>query len=398
MSGIELLIDDIEGRLHAAVVRKTVLHDLYADPLQRAAAWASIYSGRVIKLDKNLDAAIIDLGNGLQGILAAKHVHYAGDDTTTTRSGITDLLDTGQSVVVQVKSEAKAENNSPRNKLPRLTMKIALIGQFLHYSPVAHQVTVSRDIKNDAILGLTSRLGGRGGWIVQSTAEHATDELIRMEEKKLLAAWDHIAAETAKSDDTPRLLADGPDAMHRVLNDYGLHAFDHINAGNKKILNAMIAWSEKNDPSLATSKRLRLFQPEQANQKLFDLHDVYGELETLSDRRVALNDGGDIVIEQTQALTVIDVNQGSTASIAEANQQAAREIARQVRLRGLSGAIIVDFIGMHQKSERLRLVEAVEEHFRDDYAQTAVHGFTRLGIIEITRKRRTATLAEKMKK
>ena len=110
-----------------------------------------------------------------------------------------------------------------------------------------------------------------------------------------------------------------------------------------------------------------------------------------------LNDGGTIVIEHTSALTVIDVNQGRADSISGVNQSAAREIARQCRLRSLSGAILIDFINMDQKNERVRLLETLEALFAADKVSAQVHGLTRLGLVELTRKRRSAAFAEKLK-
>src|SRR5690606_21476542 len=119
------------------------------------------------------------------------------------------------------------------------------------------------------------------------------------------------------------------------------------------------------------------------DMKLFDLHDVYSVLETLSDRTIALPAGGSIIIEPTQAFTVIDVNQGSGGKISAINQDAAREVARQMRLRNLSGAVLVDFINMNLRSERAQLVELLGALLSDDYGSAEVHGFTRLGIIEL---------------
>lgn len=171
-----------------------------------------------------------------------------------------------------------------------------------------------------------------------------------------------------------------------------------MHVGNKSILGLMTGWCEKHFPGLAASRRLRLFKPEKPGRRLFDIHDIYSQLESLQDSRVDLKGGGSIVIEPTSAMTVIDVNQGNAGNITRVNQAAVEEIVRQTRLRSLSGAILVDFINMHQKPERLRLLEALQTAFADDKAHAQVHGFTRLGVIELTRKRRSAALAEKLKK
>ncbi len=397
MSGIDLIIDDIDGRLHAAVVRKGVMMDLYIDSLDQDAAWNSIYHGKVLKIDKRLDAAIIDLGNGVTGFLPAKHVYLPTRGESADHSGIADLLSPGEMILVQVKAEAKRASMHEQHKMPRLTMLIYLSGQFLTHSPIARQVTISSNIENERVLKFTARLKGKGGWLVKQNAERATDEQMLTEAQLLRNEWEQIEAVIEASGDKPRLIKAGPNAAVRALNDYSAMLFDHIHVGSRHTFDIVVTWSQKHDPLLATSKRLRLFKPEKFGQRLFELDDLYSEMETLEDQLVHLNGGGSIIIEPTHAVIMIDVNQGSGLGPSAVNQEAAAEVVRQMRLRNLSGAILIDFIGMHLKAERIRLVDTMEGLLYNDHAAAEVHGFTRLGIIEITRKRRTATLAEKRK-
>lgn len=397
INGLELLADDIDGRLFVAVVRKGVLIDLYADPANVSGSWASIYLGKVSKIDTHLDAAFIDLGNGMTGYLPAKHVHRKGADPSETRSGIADLLKGGESILVQIKSEAKRQSEHEHRKLPRLSMKLYLPGLFLAYSPHAERVTISRQIENEQMLAFTTHLKGQGGWIVQKHVEAASEIDILGEAKLLQEQWDIVKSVEESSDKKARLLKAGPNALVRALFDYGAAPFEHIYTGNKRILDLAIAWAERHAPALATSKRLRLFKPEKGAERLFDLYDIFGELEMLKDEHVPLPSGGSIVIEPTTAMIVVDVNQGTAKSIRTINQEAAAEFARQTRLRNLSGAILIDFINMDHRMERARLMETLGTAFENDPGGTQVHGFTRIGIMELTRKRRTATLSEKVK-
>lgn len=398
MNHLELLADEIDGRLCVAVVRKSVLVDLYVDSDGTTGGWASLYLGRVAKIDKRLDAAIIDLGQGLQGYLPAKHVHFPGATASETRTGIAELLTGGQMILVQVKSEGKRHTPHENQKLPRLTMKLYVPGLFLTYSPTSSQVTISSKIENEKTLALTSKLEGKAGWIVQHHAERASEADIEHESAALQQSWRNILVAKDKLQGKPGLLMAGPNALYRALTDHGAVNFEHIYVGSKKLLDLMTGWCAEHLPALAASKRLRLFKPEKPGQKLFDIHDIYSEIEALQDADVPLNAGGSIIIEHTSAVTVIDINQGDADSTSSANQAAVKEIVRQSRLRNLSGAILIDFINMDQKAERARLLEAMQEAFADDSANAQVHGFTRLGIIELTRKRRTATLAEKLRK
>jgi len=402
MNGPELLADEIDGRLYAAIVRDGVLVDLYVDPVATTAGWASIYLGKVVKIDTRLDAAFVDLGEGLTGYLPAKHTVVGASETG---DGIADLLKGGQMVLVQIKSEGKSNTLHENHKLPRLTMKLYVPGVFLSHHPNSSQITIKPapakaggKTESEKINALAARLKGQGGWVIRRFAENAAAEDIEHEAKYLQAVGRKILAAKETRGDKPGRLKAGPNALFRALIDHGAINFEHIHVGNKRLLELMTGWCARYLPALAASRRLRLFKPEKSGQTLFDIYDVYSEIEALQDNQVFLNSGGTIIIEHTPAFTVIDVNQGSAESVSTINQSAAREIARQCRLRNLSGAILIDFINMDQKNERVRLLETLEEVFADDTANAQVHGFTRLGIIELTRKRRTATLAEKLRK
>lgn len=397
MSGIDLLVDEVDGRLHCAIVKKQLLTDLYTDPSDLSGAWASIYLGKVVKIDTKLDAAIVDLGNGMQGFLAAKHVSFQGGRESEKRTGIASMLKSGQMLLVQVKAEGKRGSLNENHKMPRLTTKLYVLGHHMVYCPLTNPVTMSRHIERTDVLNMTAKLKAKGGWILHGHAEKEDVEILKTEADKLMGEWSVIHAAEASSEGRPRLLKGGPTALHRVLFDYGAGAFDHIHAGSRKLFDAMAQWCEKYDPPLATSKRLRLFKPDKPGRSLFDTEDVLSELDILQEKRIELNSGGSIIVEQTHAMTMIDVNQGSADSILAANQDAAQEAARQIRLRNLSGAILIDFIGMEERTQRAKLLDMLEKAFDNDPAAAQIHGFTRLGIIEITRKRRTATYAEKLR-
>jgi ribonuclease E/ribonuclease G len=392
----ELMVDERHGRLVAAVVRKNGLSDLYVDGPDSIAAWGSIYLGRVAKIDRALDAAIMELGDGLQGILPAKHAQPVAANAGTRKLPIGDVLRPGQSILVQVKSEAKRGSRHEQAKLPRLTSKIVLMGQYVHHTPLSGAVLMSRKIARGDIIETVGQMkSGTVGCLVQATADLARPEEPPAEAAVLARKWEEIKADMQGGGDQPRLLLAGPNAMERALIDYSSAGFDHIHVADRNILKLMQDWCAVYQPDLASSKRLRLFKPEKLGQKLFDIYDVEGSIEDLQDAQVPLLGGGGIIIDYTLAMVVIDVNQGSCPSILDANLEAAREVARQMRLRNLSGAILVDFINMSQRSERELLIATLQKALADDCCGALVHGFTRIGIAEITRKRRAAMHVER---
>lgn len=393
-AGLELLADEIDGCLYAAVVERGMLVDLYMDPAVRAGAWATLYIGRVVKLDRRLNAALVDLGDGLSGWLPAKHALDANGE-----AGDLNAVRAGQSILVQIKSEAKRATVHEEGKLPRLTMKLYQPGVFVGHHPLSKKVQILEMQETPPARALAEQLKEEGGgWAIRSSTDDATDAEINQEIRYQRALWKKILETQAENAERIGVLKIGPNALYRALFDYGPKAFEHIYAGNRNVLDLAIKWCGRHLPALAESKRLRLFRPEKPGQQLFDIYDIHGELETLSDAEIQLSCGASIVIENTSAFTVIDVNQGSAETILIANRAAALEAARQCRLRNLSGAILIDFINMEQKSERAHLLDSLQEAFLGSGSATQVHGFTRLGIVELTRKRRTGTLAEKLKK
>lgn len=395
---LELLIDERNGRLHAAVVRKTSMIDLYVDSLDTPAPWGSIYVGRVAKIDRALDAAIVEIGDGMLGLLPAKHAQPdVAKNSPMKRASIGDVMRPGQTVIVQVKSEAKRGTRHEQLKMPRLTTKIVIMGQYSHHTPMVKRVLMSRKIARPEVIDLVTEMKeGDTGFLVQATADLAPAiGDIKAEAVELVKIWQKLAADIESGGNTPRLLLRGPHAIERVMIDYSCAAFSHIYAANKAILDQMQTWCATHQPALATSKRLRLFKPEKLGQKLFDFYDVEGAIADLNESQVFLPGGGGIIIDHAHAMVVIDVNQGSNPSMVDANIEAAREVARQIRLRNLGGAIVVDFINMTNRTDRTAVIDALEKALENDTASPLVHGFTRIGIVEITRKRRTAMHIEK---
>lgn len=377
MSRYELLIDEINGRIHAAVMQKTTLQALYIDPPEPSGAWASIYLGKIIKTDKKLNARIIDLGGGRHGLLPDKNALSS------------DLMN-GQMIFVQIKAEGKSSSLLENHKLPRLTMKLHIMGHALYYTPF------SSELHNAEVSAWAADfLKGKGGWVLREAARNADQEKIKEEAAMLIQSWKEMEAAAASSL-LPGLLRNGPSALEHALGDYGLFSFDHVYTGNKSLLNDVIAWSNTFEPRFSDSKRLRLFRPEKPQQNLFDIYDLYAVLDELKEPVVALPNGGSVVIETTTALTVVDVNQGAADNTQSCNFEAASLITRQLRLRNISGGIIIDFINMTSKSDRMRLLDYIQSALAADPVPVQCHGFTRLGLIEITRKRRQASYGESL--
>lgn len=397
MNNLELFVDDIDGYLFAATVDNGYLIDLYVNKPYINGSWASIYLGKVIKVDTKQDAAFIDLGNNLVGYLPADQALARTPGVEIPRSGISKMVKNGDTFLVQVKAEGKENSIYENHKHPRLTANLHVPGGFLIYMPHSDKIQCSGNIDEKFIDKFKTKINTEGGWKFYPSAVKLSKEEIEDEIEYLKQHWQHLLEKAERQNGQPGLIEVGPIALFRAFMDYGAASFDHIYAGNSMILKIISDWSNKHLIKLATSKRLRLFKPEKTGEKLFDAHDLYGEIEKLKTPLVEMTQGGNLIIETTSAFTTIDVNQGSSSSIEDTNFRAAYEVSRQIRLRNLSGTILIDFIGnVPLKTERKRLIDALESYFKNDIGDAQVHGFTRLGIVEITRRRRSSPLHEKI--
>jgi|AntRauTorckE6833_2_1112554.scaffolds.fasta_scaffold06198_2 ribonuclease E/ribonuclease G len=388
---IEIVAQKIDNQLHAAVLKGGSVTDLYVDSKEAFPLWGSIYLGTVDKIDKALDVAFINIGGNQQGILPLKHIYKAGLDSRTEK--ITSLLNPGETVIVQVKAEGRHKTPFENRKLPRLTMKLYLPGRLLSYSPTANKVTVSRQVSNEDVFRIAQELKTQGGWIIRSAAENADPLALEAEAKILRALWATLQDMRRDKPGTPRLLHKGPNAVCRALIDYASQAVNRIEMTENSQPDSVRKWCDDHIPDLGD----RLIISPEHKVDLFEMHDIHQIIEEALERYVPLPHGGSLIIEETHAMTVVDLNRGDGGDIKTVNLEAAKEIVRQLRIRNISGALLVDFISMRLRSDRYDLISNLEKMLEDDPGNTQVHGFTRLGIMEITRTRRTGCLLEKYK-
>ncbi len=337
----------------------------------------AIYLGKVERIMPGMKAAFVNIGQERNGFLPLEERNAP------------DLpkLQTGSRVIVQVSKEAHDQKGA------FLTRDISLCGEFVLFCPLNRTQAVSSRItakgRRKALKELAAEIsGGEFGVVMRSAAEHASEELIRAEVTELHSRWEtlHKAAPTAHA---PSVLHKPRTALDVVLADYHPRGIDRICT---------------NDEALA--RQLSGFAPVQLmNDNLFDTARIKTQVMKALDRRIWLESGGNLVFDPCEALTVIDVNTakftGKTAladTVLQTNLEACEEIARQVRLRNISGIIIIDMIDMASKNDQHAVFQALEQAFRNDRVKTVVHGFTSLGLVEMTRRRSRQPLKDLMKK
>lgn len=346
-------------------------------PADDDASSEAIILGKVERIMPGMKAAFVQIGQEKCGFLPLEERNCP------------DLpkLQTGMSVLVQVRKEAQGVKGA------FLSRDINLCGEFVLFSPMNRMLAVSSRISKEkhrkALKELAKEIaGGEFGLIMRSAAHHADEQLIRAEVEELRARWRGIS-KTAPTAHVPSVLHASRSTLDLVLADYHPRGIDRICT---------------NDAAL--TEQLSSFAPvTMMGDNLFDVARISNQLKTGLDRRVWLESGGNLVFDPCEAMTVIDVNTakftGKTAladTVLTTNLEACEEIARQVRLRNLSGIIIVDMIDMISREHHHAVLEALNRAFAVDRVKTVVHGFTSLGLVEITRKRSRPPLREMLKK
>ena len=318
-----------------------------------------IYLGKIERQMRGMEAAFVDLGNGLTGFLP-----YA-ECGAKPRSGMM--------IQVQVKKPPVGD------KLPYLTADIALAGRYVILTPCTRRFAVSQKITEEslrsALLDAAKQIAPPGmGLILRTESQNAAKEAIEREAAALAEGW-RALEEEIKAASAPRLLRRRGDILDRILRD------EH----------GTIDGIVTDRPEEITACPL----PAQFAPAPFDLYSVDSQREKLNQRRVWLPCGGYLVIDRTEALWVIDVNSGkyqgakagAESTFLKLNLEAAREIARLMRLRAMGGIILVDFVDMAAEESRRAVTEEMQRALQDDPVKCVLHGFTHLGLMELTRKK-----------
>jgi Rne/Rng family ribonuclease len=399
---MDILIENLDGSLWTvAVDKKNKIQNLEIDPYSEIIRWGSLYMARVSRIDATNNAAYVDLGFGFDGYLALKDVRINGKPPAKSRK-IGQVLTAGQMVMVQVKTPHNPTGQEgdvfTETKASRVSMDIALSGRFMIFTPFSSENRVSKRIKNkDLRKNLKSMLKDIDdiqGCILRSSAAHCQTDVLKREGKILKAIWDNI--QEFDGEEEPTLLMMGQNSVQRTLGDLAGSQIGSIAVSTEDVFADTEEWCDLFAPDLMTKITPRAADNTRSGMGLFEIHDLIGQFEQLLNPYVILRSGGSIIIEETAAMTVIDVNSGADTNKLNTNIEAAQEIARQLRIRNIGGIVMADFISMKDKKQQQKVMEALEKALSDDPCTTTCHGITELGVFEISRQRRTPSLEEKL--
>ncbi len=390
-----------DGMAHIGVLegRSLVEHYVALPTDDTTSIDGNIYLGRVQNVLPGMEAAFIDIGTPKNGVLYRGDVVYDKADVDSSKEPprIERMLRNGQSIIVQV------TKNPIGHKGARLTQEVSLAGRFVVMVPNQPQTYgISKRLPDDERKRLRRVLDrlrpSDAGLIVRTAAEGATDEELERDMRGLNAQWKQIS-DIAKNGKPGSLLYKEPPLAIRLIREEFTKEYRGVVIDAPQLYGEVSAYVEAIAPELAD--RIESYDPEAENLPLFEKFHVHEQLHKALDRKVWLPSGGSLVVERTEALTVIDVNTGKnvgTSNLEETvfrnNLEAADAIARELRLRDIGGIIVIDFIDMEIKGNR----EQVEEHFRQalarDKTRTQVFPISELGLLEMTRKRVSEGLVE----
>ncbi|MEH6580371.1 MAG: ribonuclease G [Halioglobus sp.] len=388
----EILINVSPMETRVAVIEQGVLQDVYIERTAARGIVGNIYVGKVVRVLPGMQAAFVDFGGERTGFLHASDIR-GNEESGQGGQSIRELVHDGKKMIVQVAKDPLGSKGA------RLTTQLSLSSRYLVFQPQADRIAVSRRIEDPAErerlrqIVDEERVDNMGGFIVRTVAEGANQSELHADIRYLKRLGASVLA-AGKAATRATLLHEDLSLALRAVRDFTGPGLERIWFDDAECFSRAQAFC--NDYVPAVAAHLELYR---GDQSLFDSYGVSEEIQCALDRKVELQSGGYLVIDQTEAMTTVDVNTGSfvgkknlEGTIYQTNLEAAVVLARQLRIRNLGGIIIVDFIDMRNNKHRANVHKALETALQEDPVQTKMTAISPLGLIEMTRERSRESL------
>ena len=345
----------------------------------------NIYVGQVGDIINGMQAAFVDFGGEKKGFIHLKDALPQIDETKEkfdTSADIKKILKIKQKILIQIKKD------SDDKKGARVSTHISLPGKYVVLMPNTNIITISQKITNEIkrkklVECIKNKLPKGYGAIVRTSAEKIEEENIKEDIDNLLNKWKEVQTKFKQSSNIPTLLWQSENIVEKIIIDLSTKNLENIVTNDEEEYSKIKDICEKEHIKVILEK----------NENLLDKYDLNKQLEKIENRKIWLNCGGFITIDKTEALTAIDVNTGKftgkkdlESTIYKVNKEATIEIAKQLRLRDIGGIIIIDYIDMKNKDNKEKIEKLLKEALKEDRAKTQVEGFTKLNLMELTRK------------
>ncbi len=389
----EILINVTPPETRVAVIENGATQEIIIERSKSKGIVGNIYKGKVCRVLPGMQAAFVDAGLERAAFLHASDI--TANDENTGEPGITELVREGQEVVVQVVKDPLGTKGA------RLTTNLSIPSRYLVFMPAMSAIGISQRIEEedernrlrDVITMFSRELEVDGGFIARTAAEGADAMALRADMMFLLRLWESVKTKAASSGPHELIHEDLPLALRAVRDLIGPEV-EKIRIDSRSTHEKAKAFAESFIPELAP--RIEYYPGE---RPIFDLYSVEDEIQKALERRVELKSGGHLIIDQTEAMTTIDVNTGAFVghrnleeTIFKTNLEAAQAICRQLRLRNLGGIIIIDFIDMSEEEHKRQVMRALEKCLARDHARAKISEVSSLGLVEMTRKRTRESL------
>ena len=404
----EILVNVTPRETRVAVVENGMLQELHIERGWRRGVVGNIYKGKVQRVMPGMQAAFVEVGLDRAAFLHASDVVRAapagnGDDLdlptpAPASTPIVELLRDGQDIVVQVVKDPIGSKGA------RLTTQISIPSRYMVLLPQSKVIGVSARIEDEAervrlktLVGALAATHGGHGYIVRTNAEGQPQEALAEDIAYLSRVW-ALVEQRSREAATGACIYEDLTLPLRAVRDLMRRDVEKVKVDSRETCDRLQAFAAKYMPVLA--ERIEHYAGE---RPIFDLYGVEDEIGRALEKEVRLKSGGYLVIDQTEAMTTIDVNTGSflgqrnlEETVYRTNLEAAQSVARQLRLRNLGGIIIIDFIDMDDPEHRRQVLRTLEKALSRDHAKTTVYEFSPLGLVEMTRKRTIESLERQL--
>jgi ribonuclease E len=383
-----MAVREKDGRTQVAVLEDGVLVEHYVTRASSTSYVGNIYLGRVQNVLPSMEAAFVDIGKGRNGVLYAGEVNWDAAGLEGKARAIEDALKPGDTPLVQVTKDPVGHKGA------RLTSQISLPGRFLVYVPGGGMTGISRKLpdneRNRLKAILKKVVPEDAGVIIRTAAEGASEQDLAQDVERLRAQWEAISRKGSQSKSAPMLVHGEPDLAIRVVRDVFNEDFRQLVVQGDEVWSTVSGYVRDVAPDLAERVTRHTGETD-----LFGELRVDEQLAKALDRKVWLPSGGSLVIDRTEAMTVVDVNTGRFVgsggnleqTVTRNNLEAAEEIVRQLRLRDIGGIVVIDFIDMVLESNRELVLRRLMECLGRDRTKHQVAEVTSLGLVQMTRKR-----------
>ena len=386
---LELMIKRIEKQRQIALVEDGKMIEYYDEGEDDHKNEGNIYIGVVKDIVKGMQAAFVDIGIEKNSLIHLKDILEKKDEKkekAKPSQDINEVIKPGQKLLVQIKKDSNEKKGA------RISTHINLPGKYIVFMPNTDIITISQKIENkkeqERLIKLVSEnISKENGAVIRTSAEGKEKEIIE-DIKHIEAKWEKILkASQDKNQEVPRQLYSSENIVEKMLMDLAGKGISQV------IVNDSSDYNEINKIKSENQEYKDLPIAVKSEESIFHMYDLEQQIEKIYNRKIWLKCGGFITIDKTEALTAIDVNTGKYTgnktmedTVFKVNREATIEIAKQLRLRDIGGIIIIDYIDMQEEEDKKAIEELLKEELKKDRSKTQIEGFTKLDLMEMTRK------------